>query len=55
MKVTYTGPFDAVEVPAAGIVAEKGKPVEVPDELGKNLLEQDCWAEPKEKSKERDR
>lgn len=33
MKLVYDGPHDAVEVPAAGVVAERGKPVEIPDDI----------------------
>jgi hypothetical protein len=47
MRVTYEGPHDVVEVPAAGegFTAERGKPVDVPDDVAKALLEQDTWTE----------
>lgn len=45
MQVKYTGPLLEVEVPDAGIVAEQGKAVTVDSDVGKRLLEQDCWAE----------
>lgn len=47
MKITYDGPFDAVEIAETGQVVEHGRTVEVPDELGKRLCEQDIWSEPK--------
>jgi hypothetical protein len=36
----YRGPFEAVEIPAAGIVAVHGQPVEVPDAVAESLLRQ---------------
>jgi hypothetical protein len=43
MKVTYVGPFDAVEV--SGLVVERGAVVDVDAALGKSLLDQgDNWA-----------
>lgn len=43
----YKGPFDAMEVPEAGIVAERLKPVEVDTELAKRLLmQEDNWERP---------
>jgi hypothetical protein len=33
VKLTYTGPHDEVEIPAAGVVAKRDKPVEISDEL----------------------
>jgi hypothetical protein len=47
MKVTYNGPIDAVEIAATGHVVERGQTVEVPDDLGKSLCEQDIWTEAK--------
>jgi hypothetical protein len=47
MKVTYNGPIDAVEIAATGQVVERGQTVEVPDDLGKSLCEQDIWSEAK--------
>lgn len=47
MKVTYNGPIDVVEIAATGQVVERGQTVEVPDDLGKSLCEQDIWAEAK--------
>jgi hypothetical protein len=45
--VIYDGPHDAVEVPAADLVAERGKPVDVPTGIADALLQQDCWKAPK--------
>lgn len=48
--VVYVGPHAEVEVPAAGIVAKQGEPVEVSAEVAKSLLKQeDIWAAPKAK------
>lgn len=45
MRLVYSGAHDEVEVPDAGIVAQRGVPVEVKDEaVGRRLLEQDIWA-----------
>jgi hypothetical protein len=49
MKVIYEGPHDVVEV--AGITAERGQAVDVPDEVGKALLEQDTWTEARSESR----
>jgi hypothetical protein len=38
VKLIYEGMFDAVEVPEAGIVAARGEPVDVSDEVGERLL-----------------
>lgn len=46
MQIVYVGPFEAVEIPKAGVRAENGVPLEVDDELGAALLEQtDAWIE----------
>lgn len=43
----YIGPFESVEVPEAGIVAERLKPYEIDTDLAKNLLSQeDNWERP---------
>lgn len=43
------GTHDAVEVPDAGIIAERDVPVEVADEVAVRLLEQrDNWAKSKD-------
>lgn len=43
MKVVYVGPFDEVEVPAAEIIAKRNHQVEVTEEIGRSLIEQDIW------------
>jgi hypothetical protein len=48
--VVYNGPIDAVEVPAANCIAVRGEPIEVPDEVGKSLCQQDTWSESKPKA-----
>ncbi|RKT82720.1 hypothetical protein SAMN05421805_104191 [Saccharopolyspora antimicrobica] len=46
MRIVYTGPFRAVDVPSLGLTAEQGTPIEVPDEPAARLLEQSTiWAE----------
>lgn len=46
-KVRYDGPFDEVEVPAAGVVAKRGEVYELESEVAKSLLEQeDSWSRP---------
>ncbi len=40
MRVTYPGPFDAVEIAATGQIAEQGQPVDVPDDIAVSLVEQ---------------
>lgn len=46
----------ALVIDATGVVAEPGVPVEVPDDLGKSLLEQpDNWAAAKPSKKETSR
>jgi hypothetical protein len=45
MKIVYDGPFDEVEVPAAGVVAKRGEPVDVDADVARSLLEQDVWSE----------
>jgi hypothetical protein len=48
MKIQYVGPFDEVELAENGEVYKRGKVVEVEEELGKRLLQQeDNWARPK--------
>ncbi len=44
MRVRYDGPFDSVDVPAAGITVERGDTVEVTDEIGESLVEQADWS-----------
>jgi hypothetical protein len=51
MKLIYEGPHDTVEVPSAGITAERGQAVDVPDDVAKALLEQDTWTEARSESR----
>lgn len=54
VEVVYTGPYDEVEVPAANLIAAKGKPVTVKASVAKSLLQQeDNWREayPQDKPK----
>jgi hypothetical protein len=38
VKLIYGGMFDEVEVPEAGVIAVRGEPVDVPDEIAARLL-----------------
>jgi hypothetical protein len=51
MKIVYVGPSPSVDVgiPGGCIRAVHGTPVDVPDVLGKSLLEQDVFEAAKEK------
>jgi hypothetical protein len=43
MKITYNGEYSSVIIPfgiGVGITCENGEPVEVPDEIAKNLLKE---------------
>lgn len=53
MKVKYTGPSAEVEIAATGDVVERGNTVEVSDELGKSLCEQDIWEKVSTKAPEK--
>lgn len=54
MKVTYTGPLDAVELAELpGVFIERGKGIEVDDDLGERLIEQDVWRGPRKLEAER--
>lgn len=44
MRITYTGPHVAVDVPALGLRAQRERPIEVPDEIATQLLNQRCWS-----------
>lgn len=45
MRIVYQGPIDALEIPTDDnlYVAERGKPVELPDEIALALLDQADW------------
>jgi hypothetical protein len=47
--LVYPGPFDAVEVPALGITAIKGEPVDVSDVATATALIRQGWTEIKAK------
>ena len=53
MKITYIGPSPAVDIAIEGgaIRATNGEPVEVPDDLGRSLLEQDTFTAAKHAAK----
>lgn len=48
MRLTYPGPHEAVDVPALGRRVTQGEQVEVPDDVGANLVEQGWHAEASE-------
>lgn len=56
MKLTYTGPYEGVEVPLPSgqtVYAERDKPVEIPADVAQGLLvQEDIWTGPKTKAKE---
>lgn len=43
MKIKYVGPSAEVEIAATGQSVERGGSVDVPDDIGKSLCEQDTW------------
>jgi hypothetical protein len=43
MKITYNGPYDAVEIAENGQIVERGETADVPDELAARLIEQSSW------------
>jgi hypothetical protein len=47
-KVRYIGPFDEVEVTAAGRIwpCRNGDEIDVPDDVAEGLLSQDIWEAP---------
>jgi hypothetical protein len=52
VKVVYRGPHAEVEIAATGDFVRNGETVEVPEEVGKSLCEQDTW-EPAPSKKEK--
>lgn len=44
MEVIYSGVHAEVEIPGAGVIAERDVPVNVPDRVAEGLLAQDCWS-----------
>lgn len=46
MRIVYTGPLAAVEIPGARIVnVRPGAPVDVPEDIGKTLVGSRDWEE----------
>jgi hypothetical protein len=45
MKVTYIGPYVAVDVPSLSLTVKAGETVEVPDAVGADLITRDDWAQ----------
>lgn len=43
MKVRYDEGTDALTIPAAGVTAKRGEVIDVPDDVGKKLLDQGPW------------
>lgn len=43
MRVTYVGPHDAVEIPVLDTVVKRGESIEVPSDIGHELVKQDSW------------
>lgn len=43
MRVTYVGPHDAVEVPSLGVACARGESLDVPNDIGHELIKQDSW------------
>jgi hypothetical protein len=43
MRVTYVGPFDEVEIPSLGIAVKRNEAVDVPDDVGHDLVAQTDW------------
>lgn len=53
MKVTYTGPFDEIEINATGQLVKHNATIDVEDALGELLCEQvDNWKPAKSKSED---
>lgn len=49
MKVEYTGPHSAVDVPLANghvITVRRGESADIPEKVAKGLLIQETWVEP---------
>lgn len=43
MRVTYVGPHDAVEIPVLNLATKRGEPIEVPNDIGHELVKQSSW------------
>lgn len=53
MRVTYSGPFDAIDVALEGgfVRVEQGETVDLPDETAKSLIEQETFVAAKASTK----
>lgn len=51
MQIKYTGPSPEVWIAATDQTAENGKPLEVDDEVAKELVKQDVWEKVTTKAK----
>lgn len=43
MRVTYVGAHDAVEIPVLDIAVKRGESIEVPNDVGHELVKQASW------------
>lgn len=43
MQVTYVGPHDEVEIPSLDLVCKRNESIEVDDDIGHELVQQDAW------------
>lgn len=43
MRVTYVGPHDAVEIPVLNVACKRGESIEVPNDIGHDLVMQASW------------
>jgi hypothetical protein len=48
MQITYPGPHASVDVPSLSLRVARGEQVDVPDDVGAQLVEQGWQAEPSE-------
>lgn len=45
MKVKYTGPIDEVNIREFDLTVQRNHEIEVPEAIGKKLVQQDDWEE----------
>lgn len=43
MRVTYVGEHDAVEIPVLNVAVKRGESIEVPNDIGHDLVQQASW------------
>lgn len=43
MRVTYVGPHDEVEIPSLDIAVRRNESIDVPNDVGHNLVSQSDW------------